>query len=98
MGLTKEVYYKDPATNQWSENDTIVLIDDVLYLVEAKAGAAATIASPALDFRRHTQSVQDLVLKAYKQCERFFNYLNSADEVPLYRRMDGKYQECGLHP
>lgn len=91
----KEVYYKDPATNQWSENDTLVLVDDVLYLIEAKAGAAATIASPALDFRRHTQSVQDLVLKAYKQCERFFNYLNSADEVPLYSRADGKYHECG---
>jgi hypothetical protein len=91
----QEVYYKDPATNQWSENDTLVLIDDVLYLVEAKAGAAATIASPALDFRRHAQSVQDLVLKAYKQCVRFFNYLNSADEVPLYSRMGGKYQECG---
>lgn len=91
----QEVYYKDPATNQWSENDTLVLIDDVLYLIEAKAGAAATIASPALDFRRHTQSVQDLVLKAYKQCERFFNYLNSADEVPLYSRAVGKYHECG---
>jgi hypothetical protein len=91
----QEVYYKDPVTKQWSENDTLVLIDDVLYLVEAKAGAAATIASPALDFRRHTQSVQDLVLKAYKQCERFFNYLKSADEVPLYSRADGKYQECG---
>lgn len=91
----QEVYYKDPATNQWSENDTLVLIDDVLYLIEAKAGAAATIASPALDFRRHAQSVQDLVLKAYKQCERFFNYLNSADEVPLYSRADGKYHECG---
>ena len=91
----QEVYYKDPATNQWSENDTLVLIDDVLYLIEAKAGAAATIASPALDFRRHTQSVQDLVLKAYKQCERFFNYLNSSDEVPLYSLADGKYHECG---
>lgn len=91
----QEVYYKDPATNQWAENDTLVLIDDVLYLIEAKAGAAATIASPALDFRRHTQSVQDLVLKAYKQCKRFFNYLNSADEVALYSRADGKYQECG---
>ena len=91
----QEVYYKDPATRQWSENDTLVLVDDVLYLVEAKAGAAATIASPALDFRRHAQSVQDLVLKAYRQCERFFNYLNSADEVPLYNRADGKYEECG---
>lgn len=91
----QEVYYKDPVTKQWSENDTLVIIDDVLYLIESKAGAAATIASPALDFKRHAQSVQDLVVKAYRQCERFFNYLNSADEVPLYKRADGKYEECG---
>lgn len=91
----QEVYYKDPASKQWSENDTLILVDDVLFLVEAKAGAAATIASPALDFGRHAQSVQDLVLKAYKQCERFFNYLSSADEVPLYHLADGKYEECG---
>jgi hypothetical protein len=68
----------------------------VLFLVEAKAGAAATIASPALDFGRHAQSVQDLVLKAYKQCERFFSYLNSADEVPLYNLVGRQvYEECG---
>ncbi|CAD1792194.1 SEC-C domain-containing protein [Xanthomonas euroxanthea] len=91
----QEVYYKDPASKQWSENDTLILVDDVLFLVEAKAGAAATIASPALDFARHAQSVQDLVLKAYKQCERFFNYLDSADEVPFYHLVDGKYEECG---
>jgi len=90
----QEVYYKDPASKQWSENDTLILVDDVLFLVEAKAGAAATIASPALDFGRHAQSVQDLVLKAYKQCERFFNYLNSANEVPLYHLVNGKYEEC----
>jgi len=93
--IYKEVYYKDPATRQWSENDTLVLVDDVLYLVEAKAGAAATIASPALDFKRHAQSVQDLVLKAYRQCKRFFDYLNSAVEVPLYNLVNGKYEECG---
>jgi len=93
--VLQEIYYKDPASKQWSESDTLILIDDVLFLVEAKAGAAATIASPALDFGRHAQSVQDLVLKAYKQCERFFNYLNSADEVCLYRLVDGKHEECG---
>ncbi|KAB2737763.1 SEC-C metal-binding domain-containing protein [Brucella anthropi] len=91
----REIYYKDPTSKQWSENDTLILIDDVLFLVEAKAGAAATIASPALDFGRHAQSVQDLVVKAYKQCARFFNYLNSADEVPLYHLVDGRYEECG---
>jgi len=91
----QEVYYKDPTNKQWAENDTLILIDDVLFLIEAKAGAAATIASPALDFGRHAQSVQDLVLKAYKQCERFFGYLNSADEVPLFHLVDGKYEEFG---
>lgn len=93
--IFQEVYYKNPTSKQWVENDTLVLVDDVLFLIEAKAGAAATIASPALDFGRHAQSVQDLVLKAYKQCERFFNYLNSADEVPLYHLVDGKHIECG---
>lgn len=89
----QEVYYRDPVTKQWSENDTLIIVDDVMYLVEAKAGAAATIASPALDFGRHARSVQDLVIKAYKQCERFFNYLASADEVPLYHFERGKYVE-----
>lgn len=92
--VLQEVYYKDPVSKQWSENDTLILIEDVLYLIEAKAGAAATIASPASDFGRHAQSVQDLIIKAYKQCERFFNYLNYADEVPLFHMIDGKYVEC----
>ena len=93
--VLQEIYYKDPVSKQWSENDTLILVDDVLFLVEAKAGAAATIASPAHDFARHARSIQDLVLKAYKQCERFFNYLNSADEVLLYRLVDDKHEECG---
>ena len=91
----QEVYYKDPKTKQWAENDTLVLIDDVLYLVEAKAGAAASIASPELDFKRHSQSIKDLIIKAYKQCERFFEYLKSADEVPLFNLINGKYEEVG---
>jgi hypothetical protein len=93
--IHQEVYYKDPVTGQWVENDTLVLIDDALILVEAKAGAAATIASPTLDFSRHTRAVQDLVVKAYKQCKRFFDYLESADEVSIYKRTSDKYVECG---
>lgn len=93
--IFQEVFYKDPANKQWVENDMLILIDDVLLLIEAKAGTAATIASPMLDFARHAQSVQDLVLKAYKQCERFFNYLNSAEEVALHHLIDGKYEEIG---
>lgn len=91
----REVYYKDPSTKQWAENDTLIIIDDVLLLVEAKAGAAATIASPAVDFKRHAQSVQDLFLKAYTQCKRFFYYMKSAAEVPIYYLSNGRYEECG---
>jgi hypothetical protein len=87
----QEVYYRDPLTRRWVENDTLIVIDDVLLLIEAKAGAAATIASPALDFARHARSVRDLVIKAYEQCKRFFEYLGSAEEVPIYRRADGRY-------
>lgn len=89
-----EIYYKDPQNNKWCENDTLVLVDDVLFLIEAKSGAAATIASPAIDFDRHLQSVQDLVLKAYDQCHRFFSYIYSQEEVPLYHFVNGKYEEC----
>lgn len=90
----REIYYKDPVSKQWVESDTLVLLDDALFLVEAKAGAAATIASPAVDFDRHATSIRDLVIKAYGQCERFFNYLNSSDEVPLFHMVCGKYEEC----
>jgi hypothetical protein len=93
--IYQEIYYKDPVTKQWVENDTLIIIDDVLILVEAKAGAAATIASPALDFSRHAQAVQDLVIKAYKQCKRFFDYLGSADEISIYKRTNDRYAECG---
>ena len=76
-------------------NDTLILVDDVLLLVEAKAGAAAIIASPALDFGRHAQSVQDLVSRRTSSANASFGYLNSADEVPLYHLVDGRYDECG---
>jgi hypothetical protein len=91
----REVYYRDVYSKEWVENDTLIVIDDLLLLVEAKAGAAATIASPATDFDRHVRAIKDLVLKAYQQCKRFFDYLASADEVPIFKRVDGKYVPAG---
>lgn len=90
----RSIWYRDPHTNQWVENDLLVLLDDVLLLVEAKAGAAASIASPAADFSRHAQSVEDLILKAYAQCKRFFDYLASAEEVPIFTYTGGRYVEA----
>ena len=91
--LDHEVWYRDTDTGQWCEADTLIRLDDILILVEAKAGAAATIASPELDFERHARSVQDLITKAYNQCNRFLNYLSSADTVSIYQRKAEKYVE-----
>lgn len=89
----REIWYRHPETRQWVENDLLVRIDDMLLLVEAKSGAAATVASPATDFDRHSRSIHDLIVKAYDQCRRFLQYLASDDEVPLYKREAGRYVE-----
>ncbi|MDA9489563.1 hypothetical protein XI08_10420 [Bradyrhizobium sp. CCBAU 11361] len=89
----REVWYPYPDKGHWVENDLLVRIDDALLLVEAKAGAAATVASPATDFDRHGRSIHDLIVKAHDQCRRFLQYLASADEVPIYRREAGRYTE-----
>ena len=71
-------------------------IDDVLLVVEAKAGVMA-MHSPATNFDRHERTIRELVIKAYEQCNRFIQYLSSAPEVTLFNRIDNKYVEiCRL--
>jgi hypothetical protein len=91
--VLREIWYRDPTSRQWVENDTLIRIDDVLLVVEAKTGAGATIASPAADFERHTRAINDLIVKAYAQCKRFLAYIHSSEEVPLYAREDERYVE-----
>src|SRR3546814_5156891 len=67
---------------------------DCLLVVEAKAGTMP-MHSPATNFKAHERAIQDLVVKAYRQCRRFIEYLDSAAEVPIYRLADGVYTEIG---
>ena len=87
-----EIYYRDPISGEWVENDTLILVDDVLIQVEAKAGIGA-MHSPATNFGNHVRAIQALVVKAYMQTRRFLEYLSSAPEVPLYELRDGQYAE-----
>ena len=89
-----EVFFKDPKTGQWVETDLVMSIDDVLLVVEAKAGVMA-MHSPATNFDRHVRAIRELIIKAYKQCKRFTEYLSSAPEVFLYNKIDGEYVEIG---
>ncbi|QQC63120.1 SEC-C domain-containing protein [Paraburkholderia ginsengisoli] len=88
----KEVYYPHPVTGKWVENDVLVLVDDVLVQLEAKAGAMP-MHNPATNFNNHVRAVQQLVTAAYEQTKRFFAYASSAEEVPLFRLREGHYEE-----
>lgn len=67
----------------WCETDGIVSYDDHLLIVEIKAGAF-TYTPPASDFPAYIDSIKNLLVKPAMQAKRFLDYLNSADEVPLY--------------
>lgn len=86
-----DVYYRDPATGEWTEADAVILVDDVLIQVEAKAGVGA-MHSPATHAESHFRAVQNLVMKAHEQTRRFFNYLASAPSVVLYTLRQGRYE------
>lgn len=86
------VYYPDPDTGDWVENDLVILIDDALLQVEVKAGVMP-MHSPEMHFDRHMRTVQNLIVKAKQQSERFFRYAASAAEVPLYQLKAGRYIE-----
>jgi hypothetical protein len=65
----------------------------VLVNIEAKAGAEA-LAAPAESLASHIRTIEKLILDAYKQCKRFLQYVFSAEEAPIYRKLpSGKYFE-----
>ena len=94
----RSVFYKDVATGNWVESDLVVVFEDVLLVVEAKAGVMA-MASPAVDFDRHMSSVERLIVSAHRQCRRFLEYLGSGSRKAIYRLEGGEYRkvaEIGL--
>jgi hypothetical protein len=88
----RSVYYRIAGSN-WRENDTVILLEDTLIIVEAKAGVAATVASPASDFPRHARAIQDLITKAYTQCKGLLDRLEELGDLPLCEYRDGRYRE-----
>jgi hypothetical protein len=86
------ICYRDLASGNWVENDTLITLDDVLIQVECKAGVGV-MHSPATNFPSHVRAIQKLIVDAYLQTKRFLEYLSSAAEVSLYNLVDGEYVE-----
>lgn len=93
----RSVYYRwhaepgAPAKN-WCEADGLLIYDDHLFIVEARAGAF-TYTSPANDFPAFVTSLKNLVLKPATQGKRFLDYLGSAETVPLFDKDHNKVGE-----
>lgn len=71
------------SMKQAAENDLIVLYDDVLIIVEVKAGSFV-YTPPILDFDAHIQSYKSLIEKADWQCQRTKDYLTGKSQPSLY--------------
>lgn len=84
------VFYRDVTTRKWRESDLVITQDDVLLVVEAKAGAMP-MHSPETNFDSFERIIRELVLKAFEQCKHFLEYLASAPEVKVYHFIDGRY-------
>lgn len=90
--ILNEVYYPI-GKKQWAETDAIILIDDVLICLEAKAGTES-LAAPSANMASHISKIEELVVKAYSQTKRFIEYIYASDEAPLYAKGEnGKYVE-----
>jgi hypothetical protein len=76
-------YAGEPGRKQWCETDGILVYDDHLFIIEARAGAF-TYTSPATDFPAYVESLRNLVLKPATQGKRFLQYLDSDEAVTLF--------------
>jgi hypothetical protein len=89
------VYYRKKNSKtgklEWFETDGLVLFDDQLIVIEVKGGAFAHT-PPSTDFPAYAESLRGLVETPAMQAERFIEYLESAEEVPIF---DADHKQVG---
>jgi hypothetical protein len=91
----RNLFYPDPdEPGGLTELDALLVADDVLFLVEIKAGgfsAAANRGAPKSLF----DELSDTIGIGQRQSERAERYIRSADEVPFFNA-SGKQELCRL--
>ena len=85
-------YYREAGTGNWAETDLLVVYEDVLLIVEAKAGVMP-MHSPAADFDRHMKRVEGLIISAHRQCSRVTEALRAAGTLPIYELRNGSHEK-----
>ena len=85
-------YYREAGTGNWAETDLVLVFEDVLVIVEAKAGVMP-MHSPAEDFDQHMKRVEGLIVGAYRQCARFMQALTTVETMTIFELREGKHEE-----
>jgi hypothetical protein len=80
----QNVYYPNPAAaGNLTELDLLFGVDDLLFLVEAKAGSLSPSARRGAP-RALEQDFSDLIIEGQRQSERAEKYIRSAEEVAFF--------------
>lgn len=88
-------YPKGNSLKDCAENDILIVYDNVLLIVEVKAGSF--VYTPAItDYDAHVNSFKALIEKADYQCVRTLNYIKSHPTAPIYDRERNKKIELNF--
>lgn len=80
----QNVYYPNPDDfGNLTELDLLIGVDDILFLVEAKAGGFSAGASRGAP-NSMAEAFSDLIIEGQRQSERAERYIKSADEVAFF--------------
>lgn len=80
---TDNYYPEKESLKHLTENDLLVIYEDVLLIVEVKAGSFPTT-PPILDYAAHMRAYKSLVEKADHQCERTYQYIVKHEATAFY--------------
>lgn len=84
--IHRDNYYpKNRSTKNLSENDIIIQYENILLIVEVKAGSFV-FTPPITDFENHIRAYKSLIEKADHQCKNTYDYLTSNNMAKLYNQ------------
>ncbi|WP_196759476.1 hypothetical protein, partial [Streptobacillus moniliformis] len=83
LTFTSNYYPINNSKKNFAENDLIIIYDEVLIIVEVKAGSFV-YTSPMEDFENHIKSYKSLIEKADHQCKRTKDYLQQYGSAKIF--------------
>lgn len=83
LTFTSNYYPINNSKKKFAENDLIIIYDEVLIIVEVKAGSFV-YTSPMEDFENHIKSYKSLIEKADHQCKRTKDYLQQYGSTKIF--------------